>query len=164
MEIFLYVVSGVLILCGFLGCIVPMLPGVPMAFVGIVLLHLTDAVQFSNTELAVFLALTILTQVANYFLPVWLTKKFGGSKLGTYGSLVGLIVGFFFGPLGMIVGPMIGAFVGELLNSNELNVAVKASLGSFIGFICNMGLGLIVSGIFLWEYLKEMMEGVWRIN
>ena len=156
MEIALYIISGICVLIGLAGCIVPVLPGIPISFVGLVLLHFTDKVEFSHTELGVFLVLTIVTQIASYYFPIWFTKKFGGTKWGIRGSTIGLFIGLFGGPIGIILGPMIGAFVGELLFNKDVKIALKSGVGSFIGFICNTGLSLIVAGYFIWKWVVEM--------
>ena len=116
MEIALYIISGILILVGLVGCILPALPGLPVSYAGILVLHFTDRVQFTTKELVLLTAIMIVAQVLDYILPAWLTKKVGGSRLGTVGSIVGLIVGLFFPPWGLIVGPFLGAVAGELMN------------------------------------------------
>lgn len=156
MEITLFIISGILLIAAFIGCLVPVIPGVPMGFIGLVILHFTETVQFSSSQFILFIVLTIIAQLSDYILPIWFTKKFGGSRWGVVGSTIGLIAGFFFGPIGIILGPIIGAFVGELITGKEGKVAVKASIGSFIGFLCNTGIKLIVCGIFIWTYFKEV--------
>lgn len=156
MEIALYIISGICVLVGLAGCIVPVLPGIPVSFIGLVLLHLTDRVEFTYPELGLFLVLTIITQIADYYFPILFTKKLGGTKWGVRGSTIGLIVGLFGGPIGIILGPMIGAFVGELLFNKDARLALKSGIGSFIGFICNTGLSLIVAVYFIWKWVAEM--------
>ena len=53
----------------------------------------------------------------------------------------GLVISIFglpFGPqglLGVVFWPFIGAFVGEYLNKHDLQPALKAAWGAFIGFL-----------------------------
>lgn len=156
MEIFLFIISGLLIILGLIGCIVPALPGPPLGYVGILCLHFTNKVQFTTKELVWMGIAMVAVSVLDYILPAWLTKRFGGSKLGVTGSIVGLIVGLFFAPIGIIVGPFIGAFVGELLNGNDTKSALKSGTGSFVGFILTTGLKLAVCGWYMWYFFSYL--------
>ncbi len=82
----------------------------------------------------------------DYYIPIYGAKKSGASKFGTYGAILGMLVGLFYPPVGFIVGPMIGAFVGELIkNRDNVNGAFKSALGSFLGFLASSGISLIAS-------------------
>lgn len=157
MEIALYIISGILILGGLVGCILPALPGLPVSYAGILVLHFSDRVQFTTKELVFLTAIMIIAQVLDYILPAWLTKKVGGSRLGTIGSIVGLIVGFFFQPFGLILGPFLGAIVGELMNGEGTKTALKSGMGSFLGFLLTTGLKLCVCGIYIWYFIKSFI-------
>ena len=157
MEIALYILSGILILAGLVGCILPALPGLPLAYVGIILLHFTERVDFTTQQLIFMTAAMIVAQVLDYILPAWLTKKVGGSRLGTIGSIVGLLVGFFFAPRGLIIGPFLGAVVGELLNGEGTKTALKSGAGSFLGFILTTGLKIAVCGLYIWYFIKSFV-------
>ena len=87
----------------------------------------------------------MVVTILDYIVPVWGTKKFGGSKYGTRGATVGLIIGLFLGPVGIIIGPLIGAFVGEMIFKDDMNYAVKAGFGSLLGFLTGIGLKLAAS-------------------
>lgn len=147
----------IFILLGLIGCIVPVLPGPPLSFIGILLLHFT---RWGNIETNLLIVLAIAASVAtalDYILPIWATKKFGGSKRGVWGATIGLVVGiFFFPPIGIIVGPFIGAFVGELTAKNSNHVALKSAIGSFIGFLLGTGLKFAVSGVITYQFVIEL--------
>lgn len=153
----MYIISGALILGGLVGCILPALPGLPVAYAGILALHFTERVQFTTGELVFLTAIMLVAQVLDYFLPAWLTKKVGGSKLGTIGSIVGLIVGLFFPPFGLIIGPFLGAIAGELLNGEGTKTALKSGMGSFVGFILTTGLKIGVCGLYIWYFIKSFI-------
>lgn len=156
MEIFLIIISALLIIAGLIGCILPAIPGPPLGYVGILCLHFTDRVQFTTKELVIMGIVMVAVTVFDYILPAWVTKKFGGSKLGVIGSVVGLIVGLFFPPAGIIIGPFIGAIAGELLNGNGTKLAIKSGVGSFVGFILTTGLKLAVCGWYLWCFFSYL--------
>ena len=146
MDIFLIIVGILCLLTGLAGCVLPVLPGVPLAYGGMLLLHITDRVQFSTTQLLVWLGIVIVIQVLDYFIPLLGTKYTGGTKWGTRGCLIGTIVGLFFMPWGIILGPFLGAVVGELLHDrNDRAKALRVGFGSFLSFIVGTGIKLIVS-------------------
>ena len=59
--------------------------------------HAGDKVQFSWQTLLIWGIVTVVVLLLDYVVPAWGTKRFGGSKWGTWGSVVGLIVGMFMG-------------------------------------------------------------------
>ena len=134
MELLLYILSALCMLVGLAGCILPMLPGPPLAWLGMLLLHFTDRVDFTVTELVVSALVVIATVVLDYITPMIGTKKFGGGKYGNWGCMIGTVVGLFFMPLGLILGPFIGAVIGELIAGKPMRAALKAGFGSFVGF------------------------------
>ena len=150
------IIAGILVIIGIIGCIIPVLPGPPLSYVGILLLHFTQWGGLS-TELLVFLGiLAVAVTVIDFLLPVWTTKKFGGSKYSVWGATIGLIIGLFFAPLGIIICPFVGAFVGEMIFSNNSNKALRSAIGSFIGFLLGTGAKFAASGIMLYYYIVEL--------
>jgi uncharacterized protein YqgC (DUF456 family) len=143
---------------GIIGCLVPVLPGPPLSFMGLIFLHLTRFGQFGSATLIILGTITVIVTVLDYIVPVWGTRKFGGSKYGTKGATVGLIVGFFLGPLGIILGPLIGAFAGEMIFKDDLSYAFKASLGSLLGFLTGIGLKLAASFVMTFYFVKELIS------
>lgn len=119
MDIFLIVLGAVCLLIGLLGSVLPVLPGVPLAYIGLWLLHWTERASFSWQFLTIWAVIVVVIQLLDYFIPAWGTKKFGGTKWGVWGSTIGLLLGFLMGPLGIVLGPFVGAVVGELLYFNN---------------------------------------------
>lgn len=143
---------------GIIGCLVPVLPGPPFSFIGLIMLHLSRFGHFTNTTLITLGAIALVVTVLDYVVPVWGTRKFGGSKYGTRGATVGLIIGLFLGPLGIILGPLIGAFVGEMIFKDDINYAMKACFGSLLGFLTGIGLKLAASFIMTFYFVKELIS------
>lgn len=156
MDIFLFIAGALCLLTGLAGCVLPMLPGPPLAYVGLLLVHLTDRVQFTTTELLVWLGIVVVLQVLDYVVPLWGTKWSGGSKWGTRGCIVGTLIGLFFLPWGIVLGPFLGAVVGELLGGHETAQALKSGLGSLVGFILGTVVKCAVCGYFIWQYLSVL--------
>lgn len=135
MDIFLIILSVLFMVVGLLGCILPALPGPPLSYVGFLLLHFTDKVQFSTTQILVLLALVVIAQLIDYFIPVLGSKYSGGTKWGSWGAFIGSVVGLFFLPWGLLLGSFLGAVVGELLGDADMRSALKSGTGALLGFI-----------------------------
>jgi uncharacterized protein len=159
MSDYILLILGIIcMIIGIIGCLVPVLPGPPISFLGIILLHLTKFGQFTSAILITFVIVTVLVTILDYIVPIWGTKRFGGSKYGTRGATVGLIIGFFLGPLGIVLGPLIGAFVGEMIFKDDMSYAFKAGFGSLLGFLTGIGLKLAASFVMTFYFVKELIK------
>lgn len=157
MDIFLIIVGSICLLLGLVGCIVPALPGVSLAYVALWLLHATDKVQFSWQFLLIWGVVTIVVQVLDYIVPAWGTKRYGGSKMGVWGSTIGLLVGLFMGPWGIIIGPFVGAVLFEMLNQKDFYTALRSGWGSFVGLLTGTILKLICCGMMIYYFIAELV-------
>lgn len=135
MDWVLFVLAFLCIVLGLAGSVLPALPGPPLAYVGMLLIHFTDKVDFSVTELVVWGVLIAVVQVLDFIIPAMGTKRFGGSKYGVWGCNIGVVVGMFAGPLGIVLGPFAGAVIGEMLKTHDFSTSLRASFGAFLGFI-----------------------------
>lgn len=169
MDYVLVVIASLILLLGIVGCLLPVLPGPPLSFIAILILHFTRFADFSGRALFFFAALALIVQALDYVVPVWGTKKYGGSKYGTWGSIIGLIAGIIvlpalgivlgpFGLLGILGGPFVGAFIGERMNKQDNDRAMRAAFGSFIGFLAGTMMKLVASGIITWYFIKELIQ------
>ena len=149
LDILLAVLAAVCLIVGLIGALLP-LPGPPLSFVGILLLHATDYAHFSSNTLWFLGIATVVVTILDYYVPIWGLKKFGGSKLGMWGSFIGMIIGLFMGPLGIFIGAFVGGLVGELLAGQASDKAIKAAFGSFIGFLFGIGLKLALCVVMIW--------------
>ena len=143
---------------GIAGSILPGLPGTPVSWVGVLLLYVwgtgTNAMgeEMSLKTLIVWAVVVAIVSVVDYVVPMYFTKVTGGSKYAERGALVGLIAGIILTPVGMILGSFLGAFLFELYYTRKgASQALKAAIGSFLGFITGTGLKTIVACIIMWK-------------
>jgi uncharacterized protein YqgC (DUF456 family) len=148
----------ILMIIGLIGCIVPVIPGTPLSFVGLLLLHFSSKIEFSVFFLVVMGILTILSSIFDNLLPALSVKKSGGSKKAVSGVIIGVLTGFFFMPWGIIIFPFLGALIAELLSKKNFGTALKSSFGAFIGFIVGVALKITVASVMLFYGIKELLK------
>ncbi|WP_026703428.1 DUF456 domain-containing protein [Flavobacterium soli] len=150
MDTLLLVLGFVCMIIGILGSFLPVLPGPPISWVGLLLLYFTEAVEMNYWVLGITLFVAVFVAILDYVIPAKGTKRFGGSSYGVWGTNIGLIVGILAPiPFGFIIGPFVGAFVGELIyNSKDHKRALKAATGSFIGFLASTFMKFVVCMIY----------------
>ena len=158
MDIFLIILAGIFIVISIIGSIVPGLPGPPIGMIGVILLHITDKVDISLTTLIVCAVPTILVSILDYYLPIYSTKKFGGSKFAVRGSIIGMVVGFLFTPIGVILGTFLGAVIGELLNGSDMVNSLKIGSVTFLGTILGLGIKLMLCCSFVFIYVYYLVS------
>jgi len=137
MEYVLLILSLSLLIIGFLGSFLPVIPGPPLSWFGLLCLYLIKGIPTDYVLLGLTLLFVILISVLDYIIPAQGTKKFGGSKYGVFGTNIGLVVGILIPiPLGFIFCPFFGALLGEVIyDSSDIRRAFKAAFGSFLGFL-----------------------------
>ncbi len=150
----LIVLAVILAVIGIIGSIVPGLPGPPLSWVGLLLAflsHKLGGADMTLTFVLIWLGVTVIVSVLDYTVPAKFTKLAGGSKAGSQGALIGMVIGIFLTPIGMIPCSLAGAFLAEMFQENKsAGDALKAALGTFVGFIVGTGMKLIVSVTMAW--------------
>ena len=159
LDIILIILGVLCLITGLMGCILPFLPGPPVAYLGLVLLHFTDKVQYTTTQLIVWLLIVLVVQVLDYFTPMLGSKYSGGSRWGNWGCIIGTLIGLLFLPWGVIFGPFLGAVIGELLGNKEFSQALRSGVG-VIDWISTGNIPEICS---LWLFLLSVYSRVYSI-
>ncbi len=143
------IIGAVLVILGIIGSIIPALPGPVLSFLGILFLFIekgSGAVPFST--LSIFGIITIFLILLDYVAPIYGARRFGASKKGTWGAVVGALVGIiFFPPLGIFLGSLIGAILGEIYGGKKLEQSLKAGLGVIAGSVTMLVLQTVFSFI-----------------
>ncbi len=157
LEVILLIVAGLLIIGGMVGSILPVLPGPPIAYSGILIAHFFTYVHFSTTALVLYGLFTAIIVVADYIIPAYWVKKTGGSKYGSNGSIIGMLIGIiFFPPIGMLIGTFLGAVIGEMIAGKDSNVAFKSGVATFLGFLAGTVLKMVFCIMLLVHFIIKL--------
>lgn len=154
MDVLWLILGLILMLVGLAGCILPFLPGPPVCYAALLLQQLQSSPPYSTRFLVTWAMITLVIVALDYVVPLYGTKKFGGTKYGIWGCVAGLVAGFWMGPLGLIIGPFVGAFIGELMGNANADRALQAALGSFLGFALGTLLKLVACFVMGWYFIQ----------
>jgi len=152
------IVGFLLVILGLLGSVLPILPGPPLGFAGLFVMALGRHFSEPLTPI-VMLALALATLaviVFDYLLPVLMSKKYGASRWGVWGSVIGMLIGLFFSPLGGLLGAFVGAVIGEWIGHRKQRKALKAGVGVVLGSLLGTILKLGLSGLMLWYSIRAL--------
>ena len=160
--IVLTVLGSISLLAGIIGCILPIIPGPPLAYLSLILLSIAHHWQaFSPAFLIVMGILTVVVTLLDYLLPVLMSKKKGAGKAGVWGSVLGMIAGIiFFPPFGMLIGAFVGAVAGELIFNKQNEKPLKAGWGIFLGTLLGIFTKLGLSGVIAYCFLRAVTSRI----
>tara|TARA_B100001146_G_scaffold222610_1_gene235357 strand:+ start:1923 stop:2408 length:486 start_codon:yes stop_codon:yes gene_type:complete len=159
MDLFLLILSAMLIISGIIGSFIPILPGPLTSWFGLFSLNLISTVEIDKTLLIITFIIALIIFVLDSLIPIYGSKYFGATKYGISGALIGLLIGIITPiPFGIIIGPILGALIGELLFNNDLKKSIKSSIGVLIGFLASTFIKFITSVIYLMIYLVQLWE------
>ena len=160
MDLILVSIGFILCIVGLIGSVLPVLPGPPLGWLGLLFLELTVAIPTNYWLLGITFVIAIGIFLLDYMMPAISTKKFGGSKAGAVGAVLGLIIGILAPiPFGILIGPFLGAFIGEIIfNKTKGPQALKSALGSFLGFLASTFIKFIVALVFLGLFIVKVVE------
>lgn len=158
---FLAILALVCGAAGIVGAVLPVVPGPALAYFGMLCAHWTDASALTCGRMWLWGIITVAVTVADYILPAYFSRMFGGSRAGVIGATVGVFAGMLFmGPAGILIGPFAGAVAGELIRGRQdLGRAVKVGFGSLVSFFVGTGMKMAVAG-FMMYYIWNDVHGV----
>lgn len=162
MDILLALFALVLTLVGIAGCILPGLPGPPINFLALVLVH-WQIEPFSTTTLWVMGILALIVIVLDYAIPVWSARLFGATKTGVRWSIYGMIIGLFFTPLGMMTGLFAGAILGDMQEGRSPVEALKAGIGTYLGTLLGIMVKCVVALIISFPVWWILLSKLWTM-
>ena len=152
-----YVLAAILILVGVAGTVLPILPGLPLVFGGMLLAAWAGGFEQVGAPMLLLLGvLTLLSLGIDFLATAMGAKRVGASKLAVVGAVIGTIVGLFFGPLGLLAGPFAGALAGELIHGREVGHATRVGIGTWLGIlfgtVLKIGLAFAMLGLFAFAW------------
>lgn len=135
-----------LVAVGFLGLVMPGLPGTPLVFAGIVAVAWADGFsRIGMLPLVTLAVLAVVSAAVDYAAGVLGARKAGASAWGVGGGVAGLAVGLFFGPIGIVAGPFLGAVALEYWRNPDARAALRAGAGVVIGFLAGAVLKIVIA-------------------
>jgi uncharacterized protein YqgC (DUF456 family) len=157
-EATMIVVGSILILLGLAGSVLPILPGPPLSFIGLFLLALLKhfSPPLTPTLVIILAIVTILVILMDYILPLLGAKRYGASKWGVWGSVLGMVIGIFWSPFAILVGAFVGAVVVEWLAGKKKGEALRAGWGVVMGTLFATILRLGVSGMMTYYFVLAL--------
>jgi uncharacterized protein YqgC (DUF456 family) len=135
-AILLYVLGALALLLGLAGVVLPVLPGALLLYGGVWLV--AWAGDFARVGWPTLLMTGLLAAAiwsVDLIASALGAKLAGASRWAVLGATIGLLVGLFFGVIGLLVGPVVGATLLELWKDPDFERALRAGLGTLLGFL-----------------------------
>lgn len=157
-QILLWLLAALLIVAGFAGLILPVVPGIPLVFAGLVLLAWAENFAFVGwITLAALGVLALLSYGVDLLAAALGAKRFGASPRAVAGAAIGVVAGLFFGLPGIVLGPFVGAVIGEFSRQASARAAVQAGVGAMLGLLfgalLKIALAFTMVGVFVLDRL-----------
>jgi len=154
----LWILAIASVTVGLLGTMIPILPGLPMIFIGSWLAAwINDYNEISVTAVVIIGVLTVIGLVIDWVAQTLGAKKAGASKLGIIGSFIGTILGIFTGLWGLLFMPLIGAAIGEFIDHQDMlrsgKVGLATWIGMLVGTVIKLSLAFTMVGILISAYI-----------
>jgi uncharacterized protein len=155
MNVAVNVLVVALMVAGLVGAALPVVPGTPLILAGALLYAIaTDFTPVGAGRLVVLAVLALLGGVTGALAGSLGARRAGGSRRAVAGALLGLVAGFFIGPIGLVAGPVAGAILGELSAARLWRESVRAGLGTLLGLVAgavaHVAVAGMMVGLFAW--------------
>ncbi|MCJ1656966.1 DUF456 domain-containing protein [Staphylococcus sp. NRL 16/872] len=162
MASILWILIILAFIIAFIGLIKPIIPSVLVLWIGFLIyqfgFHDRGLSWIFYVAMIIF---TIFILLSDFLMNKYFVKHFGGSKLGEYVALIGVIVGcFVFPPFGIIIVPFVAVLIVELLQDFNFGKALKASLGSVMAFLAStVAQAIIMVIMVIWFFIDVWLVG-----
>jgi uncharacterized protein YqgC (DUF456 family) len=161
-TVLLWLLAAILVLAGLLGLLLPVLPGPPLLFAGLLVAAWAEDFAYVGAgTLTLLAALALLSYAVDFAATALGAKRFGASKRAVIGAAAGALVGLFFGLPGVVFGPFIGAVIGELTAQRGLGEAGRAGVGATLGLVLGVAAKLALA--FSMLGLFALVRMVWGV-
>ena len=141
---------------GLVGTVVPVLPGIPLVFAGVLVYAVATGFAVVGVgHLVLYGALTALAMALDLAANLLGARAFGASRWGVIGAAVGMVVGLLVGgPIGLLLGPLAGAVALEALSGRPLRRALSSGVGALLGFIFGTVVELALALVIVLSFLR----------
>ena len=151
-----WLLSGLIIIAGLAGTVVPALPGVPLVFLGLFVgAWIGDFQTIGWATIGVLAVLALLAWIVDFVAGAAGVRYLGASSRAFWGASIGAVAGIFVGVVGMLLGPFIGAVLGELSGGSNVVQSGRAGLGAWIGMVVatavKLAIAFLMIGIFIFR-------------
>jgi uncharacterized protein len=158
MAVALWILAAVCFAAGVAGIVVPVLPGPPLVWLGMLFAAWADGfTRVSGWTLGFLAVLAASTLAIDLLASAAGAKRVGASRWAIVGAAVGTVVGLFLGLPGIIFGPFVGAVAGEMVTRRDWRkagkVGVGTSLGLLLGIAAKTAVVFAMLGVFVLAYL-----------
>ncbi|TGE18756.1 DUF456 domain-containing protein [Staphylococcus petrasii] len=162
MSAILWVLIILAFIIAFIGLIKPLIPSVLILWIGFLIyqfgFHDKGLSWIFYVAMIIF---TVFILLSDFLMNKYFVKRFGGSKLGEYVALIGVIVGcFVLPPFGIIIVPFVAVLVVELIQDFDFGKALKASFGSVMAFLAStVAQAIIMVIMVIWFFIDVWFVG-----
>lgn len=156
MQTLWIVITVLIMIAGFLGTLLPVLPGLPLVYAGYIFYGLVTGWQDYGLGAMIIWGLVAAgISFLDFYAGSIGAKKYGASRWAVWGSVIGALVGLFVaGFLGLILGPLVGALIGEFIAGKSWREAFQSGRGTILGLVAGhlakIAVAIAMIGTFLW--------------
>jgi uncharacterized protein YqgC (DUF456 family) len=147
MDAMWWFLAIILMAVGLIGTVLPVIPGAIIILAAAILHRIMvgpakGAAWWSIGILVLLVLASYAIELASSYVGA---KRFGATRWGVFGAMVGVVVGIFTGFVTLLIAPVIGAIVGELIAGKRLVAAGRAGWGSLLGNLAGMAAKLLIA-------------------
>lgn len=137
MDVVLWLFIGLCFFVSFVGLLIPVLPAVGFVWLGVLCYHFfLQPGVLSGGFWSAMLVLTGVYLLTDHVANVWLVKRYGGSTVSIFASVIGVFVGvFFFPPFGILFVPFLLVLAVEMLQDRTLEASLKVAFATLLAFL-----------------------------
>ncbi len=160
MNTALLTIFGIFSFLGLCGIIVPVLPDTILIFVGaLIYAFFTKFQDITLTTIIILAGLTIVTNLLDWLGTIYGAKKFGATKYGIIGAVIGGIVGFIvLSLIGLMIFAVIGTILAEIyFAKKEQKDAIRAGIGTLIGIIASSVIKAIIAVAMIVIFILDLI-------
>ena len=162
LNLLFLILSTAIMLTGLVGVFLPVLPGVGLVFAGALIYAWSTGFQVITIwNLIFFAVLTAISSAVDYIGGILTAKKYGASKYGLIGGVLGGILGILvFSIPGLIIGQLAGVILGELYFGKQMKESFTSGFAMFIGYLLGSIVKVFFAGLIVIVFYIKVMRAL----